>query len=231
MSKIERIGRHKVKHGNLLDGIEDLMGDDVAELGYSDPPWGVGNLKYWNTMNGKMNKGKLGHDQKACEPYDVPSYENFIDFFYATCFRYVRNVLIVECGIQWRELLIDKAAEHGFKYHHGTCQPLYRSGSELLPNDLHLFSKDGQIDVPGNYFEVCESLRGASLPKAAVEPFAKRGGIVLDPCCGMGYTAKAAIYHSMNFRGNELNEHRLNKTKKFLRGTLGKARKAVSSFF
>ena len=22
---------------------------------YSDPPWGLGNLKFWNTMNAKMN--------------------------------------------------------------------------------------------------------------------------------------------------------------------------------
>jgi predicted methyltransferase len=37
-------------------------------------------------------------------------------------------------------------------------------------------------------------------------------GIVLDPMCGMGYTAQAAIKYGLAFRGNELNSVRLQKT-------------------
>ena len=55
-------------------------------------------------------------------------------------------------------------------------------------------------------------LRGKDLPILAVAPFAVPGGIILDPMCGMGYTAEAAKSNRMRFRGNELNQHRLDKT-------------------
>jgi len=40
-----------------------------------------------------------------------------------------------------------------------------------------------------------------------------QGGICLDPMCGMGFTAQAAVNRGMRFFGNELNLKRLEKTK------------------
>ena len=34
------------------------------------------------------------------------------------------------------------------------------------------------------------------------------GGVVLDPCCGKGFTARAAVAAGMRFRGVELNPAR-----------------------
>ena len=36
--------------------------------------------------------------------------------------------------------------------------------------------------------------------------------IILDPMCGMGYTAQASINRNLSLRGNELNKTRLEKT-------------------
>jgi predicted methyltransferase len=40
----------------------------------------------------------------------------------------------------------------------------------------------------------------------------QKGDKILDPCCGMGYTAQIAIDNGMYFYGNELNAKRLQKT-------------------
>lgn len=44
--------------------------------------------------------------------------------------------------------------------------------------------------------------------RAAKEALGITSGIVLDPCCGKGYTARAAVAHGLTFRGNELNPER-----------------------
>ena len=41
-----KTGNHVVKHGDICDGIEDLMGVDQADFIYTDPPWGQGTLSY-----------------------------------------------------------------------------------------------------------------------------------------------------------------------------------------
>ena len=51
---ITEIGPHRLRHGNLHDGIGDLMLGERADIVYADPPWGPGNLKFWQTMNHKM---------------------------------------------------------------------------------------------------------------------------------------------------------------------------------
>ena len=47
-------GLHKIKHGSITLGIAELMGQEKASLVYSDPPWGAGNVRYWQTINNKM---------------------------------------------------------------------------------------------------------------------------------------------------------------------------------
>jgi DNA modification methylase len=57
---------------------------------------------------------------------------------------------------------------------------------------------------------------GADVSKNCIKAVAEEGAIVLDPCCGMGYTARAAVANKMRFRGNEFNSKRLQKTIDFL---------------
>tara|TARA_R110000737_G_scaffold166014_1_gene193262 strand:+ start:891 stop:1076 length:186 start_codon:yes stop_codon:yes gene_type:complete len=54
---IYKIGEHTVRHGDIHNEIEinELTQNIKANIFYSDPPWGSGNLKYWDTMNKKQN--------------------------------------------------------------------------------------------------------------------------------------------------------------------------------
>ena len=52
---IINVGNHRVRHGDIMEGIDSLMEGQKADFIYSDPPWGQGNITYWQTMNVKMN--------------------------------------------------------------------------------------------------------------------------------------------------------------------------------
>lgn len=197
---IKQIGTHRVKHGDVTQGIEDLMQNDKVEIFYSDPPWGVGNLKYWQTMNQKMT---------GAETRDV-DLSKFIDKIFEIASAYSKNLVFIEYGIKWEQEIKDYGAKYGLK--HIALIPLqYRSGNRLLPLHLHVFAKK-DIVLPEGYIESVTDTYGLNALKQAIYPFAKKGEVILDPCCGMGYTAQIAINTGMQFRGNELNRKRLQKT-------------------
>ena len=201
MKIITTVGPHRVKHGNVMVGIEELMGNDTAEIVYSDPPWGEGNIKYWETMNKKMNNVET----KSAVP--LPAFLNQI-FSIAT--KYSNNMILIEYGMKWCDDIKEYGAKHGL-IHNGIAILKYRSGSKFYPLHLHIFSKK-EIVLPSNYLESLRDTFGMDTLRRAIEPFKKSGKIILDPCCGMGYTAQIALETGMFFRGNELNEARLTKT-------------------
>ena len=100
----------------------------------------------------------------------------------------------------------------------GLATPLYRSGSKLYPCHTHLFTPPAsKIKIPKGYFETLDGLIDYAEVREAMRPFALEGQIVLDPCCGLGNSARIAVEHGMTFFGNELNAARLAKTEKILR--------------
>lgn len=203
---IEQIGSHVVRHGDLMDGLAELMGEDRADVVYTDPPWGQGNLRYWQTMNTKMT----GAQKKDIE------FSAFLDTLFREISRYALGPVLMEYGTRWEKDIIRQAEKHGFG-HFGQGVAQYVSGNRRLPLHLHLF---GQIplEVPDGYFQALEGTHGFETVRRAMTPFAVPGGIVLDPACGLGLTARAARETGMRFRGNEINDQRLEKTKRVLRG-------------
>jgi hypothetical protein len=199
---ITHIGPHAVKHGSVMAGIDDLMAGTKAYLAYSDPPWGQGNLNYWQTINNK-------HTGAPRQEIDLDA---FLDTIFDTLQRHVEGVVLVEYGQRWRDPLLARAARYGLA-HSGEVELLYKSGSKLLPCDLHVFGTGGQaVPLPEGFLETVRHTFGYDTLRKAFTPFAKPGAVVLDPCCGMGYTAQAALDTGMVFRGNELNAKRLEKT-------------------
>lgn len=202
---IQQIGPHRVRHGNVMDsaGIEALMAGELADIIYSDPPWGLGNLRYWQTMNKKMTGQDLGQ---------AGSLEAFLDQILSLSARYAKNILLIEYGVRWEEELKGMASAHGLT-HVGRCTPIYSSAN--LPLHLHVFAKQ-PVALPEGYLQGLNGTKGFETVMRATAPFAVPGGVVLDMCCGMGYSAQMAIRHGMRFRGNELNAARLAKTVKRL---------------
>jgi hypothetical protein len=190
----------KVRHGNVTDGIDDLMNNERVQIVYSDPPWGLGNLRYWQTINKRMT---------GAEPREV-NYENFIYKIFEISTRYSEKYYLLEYGIKWRKDIKDMAKQFNW-IDNGTINLKYRSGSVFLDLDLHIFSKTN-IQLPENYVQNCTNTYGLNTLKNAILPLVKSGDKILDPCCGMGYTAQIAIDNNLYFYGNELNMKRLQKT-------------------
>lgn len=201
---IKNIGKHTVKCGDVMNGIEDLMQGEKADIIYSDPPLGKGNLSYWQTINKR-------HTGQEPVPQDLDAFLKNIFNIYAT---YGKGILFVEYGIRWRDQIIQMGMAAG--YQHLRIIPLqYRSGSKLLPLDLHVFSRT-HIQITDEYVRKVSGTHGYATLEAAVTPMSNKNYTILDPCCGMGYTAQIALDTGMRFLGNELNAKRLDKTIKRL---------------
>lgn len=198
---ITMIGTHTVKNSNILDGIDDLMQGQQADLFMSDPPWGQGNLRYWETI--RLKQDGLTERRENNQP-------DFLNTFFNTAFKYTKNVAIVAYGKKWQEEIKSHGLNVGFS-HHFKIETQYKSGSKMLPMDAHVFSKQ-ELYVPPEYLALCAGTFGYDSVYKVGRKWTSEGGILLDPCCGMGYMAQLAIDTGMNFRGNEMNKNRLSKT-------------------
>lgn len=205
INMITNIKNHKVQCQDIMLGIDNLMSDEKADFVYSDPPWGQGNLKYWQTIN-KRHTGK--------EPNSI-DYSKFLPHYFELVHKYAKDVIVIEYGVGWRNDIIKVSSDAGF-IHGGCCTSLY-SASKLLPLDVHVMSKSGNYKIDDEFADGCLKLRGLNLVKFVfTKMLPKDASIVLDPMCGMGYTAQATVDLGLSFRGNELNEKRLEKTIKRL---------------
>jgi hypothetical protein len=200
---IQEIGPHKVTNESVESPLVDAMlaGDRVSVL-YSDPPWGDGNLKYWATMNRKMT-GKT---------YSPLTYSALVSRLRGLVEKYVDGHVFIETGPRWERETVD--ALGGLLQSVRVYRLRYRSGNAMLSNVL-IYGVTGQRHAPMAFDPT--GMCGPEVPRRCIAAVASAGGIVLDPCCGMGYSAKAAVAAGMRFRGNEFNAKRLQKTIDFLK--------------
>lgn len=200
---IQTIGQHKITNDTIESPVVDAMlAGEKVDVFYADPPWGDGNLKYWVTLNKK-------HTGKEFVPL---TYSALIDRITGLIKNYVDGHVFIETGLKWEEETV--AALQGIVKNINVYRLKYRSGKDLRENVLIYGVTNTQhqtmkFDPTG--------MSGFAVPKKCVESVAKPGGIVFDPTCGMGYTAKAAVQAGMRFRGNEFNAKRLQKTIDFLK--------------
>lgn len=198
---VQVIGDHKVTNGSIESPeIDAMLAGEQVDILYSDPPWGDGNLKYWATMNKKMTGQEVA----------PISYDALLARIRGLVETYVRGHVFIETGLRWEDSIVEEMSGYlsGVRAYHLE----YKSGSRTLTNVLvhgtNAECAPFTIDPTGG--------SGYANVKRVVENVAVPGGIILDPCCGMGYTAQAAVDTGMRFRGNELNAKRLAKTIKRL---------------
>jgi len=196
---ITRIKNHVLQHGDLMDGVDLVMGADRAQIFYSDPPWGSGNLKYWQTLNVKQTG----------VAYKEIDFDSFLDKVLEIAVKFTDEYIIIEYGKKWHNLLLQKAMSKGL-IQLGVARVQYRSGNHMLPLDIHIFSKK-DLSLPDDYITNINETSSITTVRNAIYPLAHKGKIILDPSCGMGYTARVGIEAGMYFRGNEINSKRLGK--------------------
>lgn len=202
IKQVVEIGPHRVAVGDVQRGavksLVDVCDGELADIVYSDPPWGEGNLRYWRTQ--------------ASDP-TRPVWSEFVTTWTSTVSAALRpsGPLFVEMGLRW-EADFARALEAVGRPIRYRWETQYKAGNKLLPVAL-LYSGP---ELRGDFNPV--PLRGAALPRACVHEAARAAGLlglppvfrgtVFDPCCGKGYTARAAVAADMKFRGIELNPKR-----------------------
>ena len=107
-----RIGNHMVQHGNVMNSIAPLMADGNAEIFYSDPPWGSGNLKYWQTINSRMT---------GAEKIDI-EFNAFLERIFTLAYKYSNNLVFIEYGTKWNAEIQFMGEAHGL-FHLGIASP------------------------------------------------------------------------------------------------------------
>jgi hypothetical protein len=199
----EEFGPHRVSQGCITGGQVDALFDDraMAWAIYGDPPWGEGNTKFWNTKARKDTGDEV----------PLVTYDRLIERWFDLASRYVLEHAFVETGLRWEDDTRERMAAAGFKGIRAV-RLQYRSGNKMLPNILLHGSRTGKVIG----LSALHDLSGYAVPRTAIEMIASPGEIVFDPCCGLGYSAQAALDNGMVFRGNELNPVRLEKTKRRL---------------
>ena len=203
---MHEIGLHRVSQNDIHNGLDDLMEGSQSDITYVDPPWGFGHEKYFHTALLKVDPGTV---------VPRPVENGFLDTFFQVIYKNSKNMAFVEYGERWQSEVQRSAEQAGFSSL-AIAKVFYKANKKLLPYDLHIFSKVPVSLAPGYVESIEGKVGGAAVSYAALIPFAVKGGILLDACCGQGEFAKTALRLQMRFFGNEFNPARLAKTIKRL---------------
>ena len=178
--------------GELTPERADLvLAGERADIVYSDPPWGPGNLAYWRTMNGEKLR---------------PSWPDFLATFCAVAAGSVRpgGHVFVEMGMRWIDDLAAAMAAHGIPERKRWS---VQYGKPLRPNMLWYSGPGASCDPSG--------MSGEAMTTHVLQSVVRHGALVFDPCCGKGMTARCALRADMRFAGVEINPDRAAVTRRW----------------
>lgn len=199
---MEKIGRHTINCQTINEvNFNTLLEGRKVNILYSDPPWGDGNLKFWATMN----KKQTGNEVKPIK------YDELINIYCDIIKNHVNGYCFIETGLRWKDQTIEKLKP--YLYNIETHELLYKSGNRYLPNIMITGTTSPELP---KFSGDIKNKSGYEILKRCIGNVAKPGQIILDPCCGKGYCAKAAMEFDLIFIGNELNSKRLEETKQKL---------------
>jgi hypothetical protein len=187
-----KIGQHRLMVGDITDGaVAHLMGEERADVIYSDPPWGPGNQQYWHTMR---ERGSIPRT----------SWEGFLIAFCRVCAEYGNPgaPIFVEMGVRWVDQLDDAMKAVGLD-RSGRWTITYGPKSKPLPNTVSAYGH------PAPEFTLPNPPHGEPVTRAILGAVVKPGMVVLDPCTGLGMTARIAHNLGARFRGTEMNAARM----------------------
>lgn len=196
----ETIGPHRILCGDITQGaVAQLLGEELVDAIYSDPPWGPGNQQYWHTMRVRGSVPRT-------------SWPGFLAAFCAACavHRTADAPVFVEMGMRWADEL-DAAMLVAGLPRQRRWVVTYGPKKNPLPVTLSLYGpQDIKVVMP-------EPAHGEPVTREVLRAVVRQGMRVLDPCTGLGMTARWTHTFGGHFRGTEMNAARLERTATWLR--------------
>jgi len=203
---LSHINGHRLSVGSI-GGIPmyRLLNGVTADILYCDPPWDDSHMKSFATMARKQTG----------LPTAVIPWARFMDELVRVIQEHVDGWVFVESGVP-RAHAVHAYLESAGLFDLGVHTTTYRSGQSTRPSALlaghsRLGQAVGWSLPPGG------GSGGLRQVLAVVGSVATPGQILLDPCCGTGLSARAAVRLGLTFYGNELNAYRAHRTAEHLR--------------
>lgn len=206
---IETYGKHRLQIGDIVNGIDDLMQGERADVIWTDPPWGDSIIKMFTTMARRDNNGKQ---------YEDHTNDELLNALFEIIIRYGRNHVVIDYGTSFKDQIIAMAEDYGLKYYH-TIPCTYGNRKKALDLHTHLFLHPEATvkPLPRRLLESCAFAHGMECCQSLLIYMLKEDQILLDPFCGHGLFAKEAIKLGGVFYGNEWNAHRASKCRGVLK--------------
>jgi hypothetical protein len=198
---IVRVGPHRLLCADITidEAIDVLMRGRKADVIYSDPPWGPGNQQYWHTMRERGSRPRT-------------EWHAFLNAFSELCanHRTPSAPVFVEMGLRWTDDL-DRAMNAVGLPLMNRWAIYYGPKAKPLPNTVAVYG------APPPVFELPDPPHGEPVTRAILSAAIRPGDIVLDPCTGLGMTARCTVRSGGIFMGGEMNSKRLGKTESWMR--------------
>lgn len=185
------VGPHHFLCGDLEAGDFEKLHCPPADLVYCDPPWGPGIAKIFRTKAGVPNPN-----------LDYPQFLASLGDIFR---RYVRGEVWLDMGCRWIDLLDKIMAQSGARTL-GIYETFYGRPSRpaRLWRGAFVNSNFPLVEGKGP-----TGLSGEKIAEWIFNFCAQPGGIVIDPCIGLGMTARFAHRYGMICYGMELHPRRL----------------------
>jgi hypothetical protein len=193
---------HRLTVGSIDDPpLKAMLNGITVDLLYCDPPWDDGHMKSF----------ARGASENREVPLIPMSWLMFMRSLVGVINHHVSGWVFVEMGTRHAEAaasLISEACVDVVTYN-----TVY--GSPKRPSALLVGHTDHS--VKGRWRMPSEATHGGYRQVGSVVASVGRPGQgLLDPCCGLGYSARAARAAGMIFFGNELDPQRAAATRRLL---------------
>lgn len=210
------ISHHRLLCGDLTDvaALRALMGEERADVIYTDPPWGPRMVRFFGAMT---SKAYVTPGDESC-----PEWTSFLDAFALVCatYRTPTAPVFVEMGLRWTNDLDAAMARAGLPLLQ-RWRTTYGSAKKPTEASLGLYGAE-----PPNAVEMPSPPHGEAMTKAVLSAVVRPGVVVLDPCTGLGMTARVTHRLGGTFRGLELVPMRLASTEAWLVNAAKKSKRA-----
>lgn len=187
--RVETKSIHKADFNRLLKGQQ-------ADVLWTDPPWSDRMMSYFGTLKEK---------QTNREGTNI-NYEKMLRTLATVVRDHVDGVAIIAAAMDddTTETIVGEEL-----YNLQTQIAEYRGSEEMRKYKWLLGGTEPHYSFDGNI----SMMSSQPLADKSVEIAQQReGGILLDPMCGQGTAAVAALRNGMTFVGNEFNAKRANET-------------------